>query len=389
VAPSFDNIIVNGYNAYEGKAPYLVGLRLNNGAVGAGSIIGNTWVLTAAHCLTTDSVEINYGSNRAWNGQLKINVGKDNFIRHPGFPNTPGNDIGLIRTPHVNFNNLINKVALPKISQKSERFENWWTVACGWGGMANGNLADWMQCMDVQVISNSECARSYGSVANTDMCTRATDGKSVCGGDSGGALVTHDNPMQIGVITFASVGCKSGPSGYTRINYGSNRAWNGQLKINVGKDNFIRHPGYPNTAGHDIGLIRTPYVNFNNLINKVALPKFSQKSERFENWWTVACGWGGMANGKLADWMQCMDVQVISNSECARSYGSVASTDMCTRATDGKSVCGGDSGGALVTHDNPMQIGVITFASSGCKSGPSGYTRVTDHLDWIKENSGI
>ncbi|EDV39129.2 uncharacterized protein Dana_GF25146 [Drosophila ananassae] len=220
LAPSGpDNIIVNGYDAYEGKAPYAVGLRLSNGALGGGSIIGNTWVLTAAHCLTTDSVVVNYGSNRGWDGQIKHTVGKDNFFRPSGFPNTPGNDIGLIRTPHVNFNNLINKVVLPKFSQKGDRFENWWCVACGWGQTGNGQVAKWLQCMDVQVISNTECERTYGkgNVASTIMCTRTTDGKSVCGGDSGGALVTHDNPMQIGVIVFASAGCKGGPSGYTRV----------------------------------------------------------------------------------------------------------------------------------------------------------------------------
>jgi len=54
--------IVNGYPAPEGKAPYIVGLFLlndgsNSGAVGAGTIIANDWILTAAHCLTTDYVE--------------------------------------------------------------------------------------------------------------------------------------------------------------------------------------------------------------------------------------------------------------------------------------------------------------------------------------------
>ncbi|XP_037719205.1 serine protease 1 [Drosophila subpulchrella] len=212
-----EDIIVNGYPAYEGKAPYTVGLRLSNGAVGGGSIIANTWVLTAAHCLTTDSVTIHYGSNLGWNGKIQHTVNKDKFILHPGFGNSAGHDIGLIKTPYVGFTNLINKVALPKFSQQRERFENWWCVACGWGGLGNGKLADWLQCMDVQIISNSECERSYGSVASTDMCTRAADGKSVCGGDSGGALVTHDNAIQVGVIVFASSGCKSGPSGYTRV----------------------------------------------------------------------------------------------------------------------------------------------------------------------------
>ncbi|XP_034657023.1 serine protease 1-like [Drosophila subobscura] len=214
--------IVNGYPAYEGKAPYIVGLFLltdgsNSAAVGAGTIISNTWVLTAAHCLTTDSVDINYGSNWGWNGQYKHNVRRDNFILHPGFGNSAGHDIGLIRTPYVDFTNVVNKIPLPKFDQQGDRFEGWWCVACGWGGMDNGNLADWLQCIDVQIISNNECAQSYGSVASTDMCTRQSDGRSVCGGDSGGPLVTQDNPMLVGVITFASTSCKNGPSGYTRV----------------------------------------------------------------------------------------------------------------------------------------------------------------------------
>ncbi|XP_022233206.2 serine protease 1 [Drosophila obscura] len=220
--PTPDNVIVNGYPAYEGKAPYLVGLFLftdgsNAGAVGAGSVISHTWVLTAAHCLTTDSVDIHYGSNRGWNGLYKHHVRKENFIRHPGFGNSAGHDIGLIRTPYVEYTNVVKSIRLPKFGQKGERFENWWTVACGWGGMSNGKLADWLQCADVQIISNDECARSYGAVASTDMCTRMSDGRGACGGDSGGALVTHDNPMQVGVITFGSGGCKNGPTGYTRV----------------------------------------------------------------------------------------------------------------------------------------------------------------------------
>ncbi|XP_017109461.2 serine protease 1-like [Drosophila bipectinata] len=207
--------IVNGYPAYEGKAPYIVGLLIrtdgsNGAAVGGGSIIANNWVLTAAHCLTTDSVDIHYGSNWGWNGAFSHNVRRDNFISHPN------HDIGLIRTPWVDFNNLVNKVALPSFNEENDRFTDAWAVACGWGGMDNGNLADYLQCMDVQIISNSECAQTYGSVSDQDLCTRAADGHSVCGGDSGGPLVTHDNPRLVGVITWAIVGCHGGPSGYTR-----------------------------------------------------------------------------------------------------------------------------------------------------------------------------
>ncbi|XP_017040273.1 serine protease 1-like [Drosophila ficusphila] len=214
--------IVNGYPAPEGKAPYIVGLFLrtdgsNSGAVGAGTIISNEWILTAAHCLTTDYVEINYGSNWGWNGAYRQTVRRDNFISHPDWPSQGGHDIGLIRTPYVEFTGLINKVALPSMNEQNERYQDTWCVACGWGGMDNGNLADWLQCVDVQVISNSECNQVYGGVTSTDMCTSNADGKSGCGGDSGGPLVTHDNPRLIGVIAFASAGCHNGPTGYTRV----------------------------------------------------------------------------------------------------------------------------------------------------------------------------
>jgi len=53
----------------------------------------------------------------------------------------------------------------------------------------------------------------------------------------------------------------------------------------------------------------------------------------------------------------------------------------------------GDSGSPLVI-DNGItytQIGIVSFVSNkGCTYGlPSGYTRVTSYLDWIKTNAGL
>ncbi|XP_023177204.1 serine protease 1-like [Drosophila hydei] len=219
-----ENIITNGYPAYEGKAPYIVSLLIrtdnsNSIAIGGGTVIGHNWVLTAAHCLTTDYVDIHYGSTWRGNGQYYHRVRNNNFIRHHLWPNTNGNDIGLIRTPHVDFTTRVNKVNLPRFNQQNELFENWWVVACGWGGQANGKLADWLQCVDLQIMGNNECERSYGSLPNGILCVRTPGGKSTCGGDSGGPLVTHDNPILVGVTSFGSAeGCTVGkPAGFTRV----------------------------------------------------------------------------------------------------------------------------------------------------------------------------
>lgn len=217
-------IITNGYPAYEGKAPYIVGLLLgkdneNGRSVGAGSIIAHNWVLTARHCLTgPDFAEIHYGSNWGWRGAYNHKVYKNNFILHEDSKY----DIGLIRTPHVDFHSRVNKVNLPKFSQSNEKFENWWAVACGWGGQANGQLADWLQCVDRQIISNNECKKTFGGgLGDYVLCISTEGGKSTCGGDSGGPLVTHDNPILVGITAFGhGAGCTAGyPAGFVRVTY--------------------------------------------------------------------------------------------------------------------------------------------------------------------------
>lgn len=219
-----NNIITNGYPAYEGKAPYIVSLEFrkegsNVITLCGGTIIGHNWVLTAAHCLTGDYVDIHYGSNWRGRGAYTHRVRNDQFIKHHLWPNTNGNDIALLRTPHVDFTSRVNKVNLPKQSQRNERFENWWAVTCGWGGQANGQLADWLQCVDLQIMSNNECSRAYGNLPEAIICVRTPGGKSTCGGDSGGPLVTHDNPILVGVTSFVSAaGCTAGhPAGFTRV----------------------------------------------------------------------------------------------------------------------------------------------------------------------------
>lgn len=54
--------------------------------------------------------------------------------------------------------------------------------------------------------------------------------------------------------------------------------------------------------------------------------------------------------------------------------------------------CNGDSGGPLVykgpnTDGSWYQVGIVSFGTKQCGKGTPGvYTRVTSHLDWIKEN---
>ncbi|TDG52539.1 hypothetical protein AWZ03_000772 [Drosophila navojoa] len=217
------NIIANGYAAYQGKAPYIVSLLLQNYDetpvdICSGVIISYDYVLTAAQCLRTEVVEVHFGAISRGNGQPNFKAYEYDFIRHENWP-IFGYDIGLIRTPYVEFSATVNKINLPRLSQKNERFENWWATACGWGKLANGQTADRLQCVDLQIITNNECYESYGVLPSSIVCARTTSGKSTCSGDTGGPLVAHDEPVLVGLTSFNSAdGCTFGkPAGFIRI----------------------------------------------------------------------------------------------------------------------------------------------------------------------------
>lgn len=51
----------------------------------------------------------------------------------------------------------------------------------------------------------------------------------------------------------------------------------------------------------------------------------------------------------------------------------------------------GDSGGPLFRADTGALVGVTSFINTdGCQNGlPQGFTRVSSHLEWIEQVSGV
>ncbi|KAH8268265.1 hypothetical protein KR026_003702 [Drosophila bipectinata] len=216
--------ITNGYPAYEGKVPYIVGLLFSGNGGNwwcGGSIIGNSWVLTAAHCTNNaDGVTINYGASIRNQPQYTHWVGSGDIIQHHHYNSgNLHNDISLIRTPHVDFWSLVDRVELPSYNDQYQSYAGWWAVASGWGGTYDGSpLPDWLQSVDVQIMSQDDCSRTW-SLHDHMICINTEGGKSTCGGDSGGPLVTHDGNRLVGVTSFgAAAGCQAGyPAVFTRV----------------------------------------------------------------------------------------------------------------------------------------------------------------------------
>ncbi|TMW46144.1 hypothetical protein DOY81_008781 [Sarcophaga bullata] len=231
VNKTFENIegrITNGYTAYTGQFPYQVFLSIqkyNRPSWCGASLISSEWVLTAAHCVSNAvSVTVYLGSTRRFYGTSRTAY-KNNIIIHHGYDRpSVMNDIALIQIPAVSLNSpYIQPVKLPPISNYPNSYAGEYVIASGWGQTTDTNYAgtDYLQWARLPVITNYECAKTYGSfVTSTKICTSTPGHASICFGDSGGPIVLENSNVQIGIsaICHWSGKCELGyPVGYTRL----------------------------------------------------------------------------------------------------------------------------------------------------------------------------
>jgi trypsin len=136
-----------------------------------------------------------------------------------------------------------------------------------------------------------------------------------------------------------------------------------------------------------------PFIKLNNDGNS---PQVGQE--------VTVMGWGDMTSDDLTqespEVLMSVDVNVISNSECDASQGSIGgwtesyngqiTSNMLCAADRGQDACQGDSGGPLVIPgasgdgSDDIQVGVVSWGV-GCASPdfPGVYSRLSEAYDWI------
>lgn len=92
--------------------------------------------------------------------------------------------------------------------------------------------------------------------------------------------------------------------------------------------------------------------------------------------------------------LRFIETEIITNKGCGSYFpGVVQPSNICASGKGGKSSCNGDSGGPLTVNDEgtPKQVGVVSFGIAfGCALGfPHAYTRITEYLDWIQDNTNV
>ncbi|XP_073835351.1 brachyurin [Musca autumnalis] len=226
--------IVSGYKASPGQFPWQVIIKEDefDDLLCGGSIISDTWVLTAGHCCYGyDSLLLVFGTIELYD-ETALNMTATNINVHPQYnPTNYNNDVCLIGLPEaLNFSTDIAPITLMPTAMTSENLTGSVASISGFGIM-NDEYMDaseellWAQ---VQVIDNDDCSGVYepGLVIASTLCAKGYDiaNMSICNGDSGGAMVMRHpdyNWIQIAINSFVPMDqCTEAlPSAYARLSY--------------------------------------------------------------------------------------------------------------------------------------------------------------------------
>ena len=227
-APELDDragTIIGGGPARPGDWPYVANVEWSGdgGATFAscgGSLIGERWVLTAAHCVTDD--DGNFYSSPV----NRISVGWYDLTKIPpeGYTFADVYYVGDY-TPGVNKANdwALLRLASPIADWPALRFANpseapqaapgTPAAIVGWGNTSEGgDSSDILLEASIPILSDQICSAHYAGrfIARVMLCAGYLPGGiDTCQGDSGGPLIINDGfdlPLQVGIVSFGD-GC--------------------------------------------------------------------------------------------------------------------------------------------------------------------------------------
>lgn len=212
--------IVGGKDAIEKEVPFIVSLRKFGQHFCGGSLINESWVVTAAHCIDgvgkPDDVLVGSLSVGGSSGSQKFKV--DKVFVHPDYNKkiVSGSDFAILK--------LKGKVAVDFASLNNEAPENLFTkdfTVAGWGvldenGYSSPNI---LQILTVPYVDQKSCEEQFQSIQlesspyldSSMFCAGYKEGgQDACQGDSGGPIYYKDATLNkfvlVGVVSWG-YGC--------------------------------------------------------------------------------------------------------------------------------------------------------------------------------------
>ncbi|XP_045677384.1 coagulation factor XI [Phyllostomus hastatus] len=224
--------IVGGTASVRGEWPWQVTLHITSPVqrhLCGGSIIGNRWILTAAHCLSgieSPKMLRVYGGilNQSEIKEDTAFLGVQEIIIHDQYETAEsGYDIGLLRLhTAMNYTDFQRPICLPSKGDRDVMYTDCW--ATGWGYRKfRDKIQNTLQKVKIPLVTNEECQARYARhrITNKMICAGHHDGgKDACKGDSGGPLsCKHNEVWHLVGITSWGDGCaqRGRPGVYTNV----------------------------------------------------------------------------------------------------------------------------------------------------------------------------
>jgi secreted trypsin-like serine protease len=237
---TIDDRIEGGVRVDIDDYPHQVSVQTAYGHRCGGSILAETWVLTAAHCVADLPDDLAVGGGVTRLSELERGEGSSQdvarVVLHPEYdPEAapPRNDLALLRLVDALDPSRVAAIPLvgPDDADAGLTDPGVLATATGWGALyEGGSLPDGLRAVDLPIVSNTTAARAYGRTLGPDHIAAgwvAEGGHATCGGDSGGPLVVaNDDGDQVlaGVISWGGDCDQSDlPGIYARVSHA--HAW--------------------------------------------------------------------------------------------------------------------------------------------------------------------